>query len=317
MNRFSSVGLPVADRPGAYEAVMRRYFGDEYVDKHLQLDIGEPEAFSATVDPIVLGHVRGGIHTSSVPHRMFLTPGDTISGDLDFYFLNSGEISFAGDKGMIELRSGDMALLRTSDPVSSVSSRMDMIALHIPERLIRCRHGDRPIDINRKLAPARGLGACLNSLLRTAAECNADLSFEDGLILQSSVVDAVLHAASADREPSDSSTREQASKVCLIKRRMLARIHDAELSPQRVAHDAGISVRTLHRLFHASGVTFSDWVREQRLERCWEELTQPSATHRNVAQVAFRWGFSDLTTFNRSFKLRYGACPTTVRSPPP
>ena len=45
-------------------------------------------------------------------------------------------------------------------------------------------------------------------------------------------------------------------------------LHDAELTPQRVADRFGISVRTLHLRFSQIGETFGRWVLENRLEAC-------------------------------------------------
>lgn len=314
MDSFSSAGLPAAGRRAAYEAALCAYFGDDYVDKHIRLDIRKPECFSARMEPFALGHLRGAIHMNNAPHSIFLLPCDTHSTGLDFYLMLDGEVAFDCEKGPIRLRSGDMTLLPAAEPLSSFSSQMDMIALHVPERLIRCRPENRPLAINRTVSGHTGLGACLGALLRAAAQRRDELSFEEGLILQSSVVDAVLHATAIDRDSADAAAPQQEAKMRLLKRRALNQLHDPALSPQRLADDTGISVRTVHRLFHLSGVTFRAWLRERRLERCWEEMTEPVSGRRSVADVAYRWGFNDLTTFNRSFRIKYGVSPTLVRS---
>ena len=313
MDRFSSADLPVAERKTAYEAALRGYFGDEYADKHIRVDIEQPESFTASMDPITLGHVRGAIHMSNAPHRVFLAPTDTNSGDLDFYLLLDGEIAFEGDKGPVHLRSGDMTILRTDEPLASVSSQMDMIALCLPERLIQHRLGDRPLVINQTVSGRTGLGACLGALLRTVAQRNDELSLEEKLVLQSSVVETILQAVSTDSESPGSAAAQQDAKLRLLKRSALSQIRDPELSPIRLADDTGVSVRTVHRLFHLSGATFRDWLREQRLDRCLGELMDPTTNRHTVADVAFRWGFNDLTTFNRSFKAKYGVSPTAAR----
>jgi AraC-like DNA-binding protein len=289
------------------------YFGDDYVDKDIRLEVAEPESFAASMEPFALGHVRGAIHVNNAPHRIFLLPCDTSCAGLDFYLMLSGEVAFECEEGPIRLRSGDMALLRAAEPLSSVSTRMDMIALHVPERLLRCRPDVRPLAIHQTISGHSGLGACLGALLRAAARRKGELSIEEGLILQSSVVDAVLHATAMNGEAADAAPKREA-KMRLLKRSALNRLRDPELSPQRLSDETGISVRTVHRLFHFSGVSFRDWLRERRLERCWEELTEATSPRRSVADVAYRWGFNDLTTFNRSFRLKYGICPTMARS---
>ena len=85
------------------------------------------------------------------------------------------------------------------------------------------------------------------------------------------------------------------------------------MTPERLAQEAGISLRTLHRLFALSGTTVSNWLREARLERCWRDLRDPERRSSTVAAVAFGWGFGDLRTFNRAFTARYGMTPSEAR----
>jgi AraC-like DNA-binding protein len=85
------------------------------------------------------------------------------------------------------------------------------------------------------------------------------------------------------------------------------------MTPERLAQEAGISLRTLHRLFALSGTTVSSWLRAARLERCWRDLRDPTHRSSTVAAVAFSWGFSDLRTFNRAFTARYGMTPSAAR----
>ena len=124
-----------------------------------------------------------------------------------------------------------------------------------------------------------------------------------------------MYLASSGGDEIDSPVAGQEAKLRVLKRCAMSLIANPNLSPQHVATDAGVSVRTVHRLFNLSGATFRDWVRDRRLERCWEELMDPAKARRTVADIAFRWGFNDLTTFNRSFRAKYGAAPTVLRTP--
>ncbi|MER7582580.1 helix-turn-helix domain-containing protein [Kitasatospora sp. NPDC097691] len=100
-------------------------------------------------------------------------------------------------------------------------------------------------------------------------------------------------------------------------RGMLARIEDyilrhlgePDLSPTRIAEAHHISVRYLHKLFHAEGTTVSRWVQRERLERCRRELSRPARTMRAVSAVAHQWGFVSPSHFSRSFRTTYGMSP--------
>jgi AraC-like DNA-binding protein len=91
-------------------------------------------------------------------------------------------------------------------------------------------------------------------------------------------------------------------------------LHDAELSPQRVADQLGMSVRTLHWRFKQAGQTFGRWVRENRLDGCAAALREPNQRGRNISDIAFNWGFNDLSHFNKAFRARFGMTPREWRN---
>jgi AraC-like DNA-binding protein len=90
-------------------------------------------------------------------------------------------------------------------------------------------------------------------------------------------------------------------------------ISDTELSPQRVAEHFGISVRYVHKLFACSGMTFGSYVSATRLDHIRRELSSPSCRRQPISAFAYRWGFGDISTFNRAFKHRFGCTPSNFR----
>ncbi len=91
-------------------------------------------------------------------------------------------------------------------------------------------------------------------------------------------------------------------------------IADPELSAQKAATQFGISVRYVHKLFACGGTTFNAYVSATRLDNIRRDLLCPSWGRRHVSDLAYRWGFNDLSTFNRSFKRRFGCAPTQFRA---
>jgi AraC-like DNA-binding protein len=66
-----------------------------------------------------------------------------------------------------------------------------------------------------------------------------------------------------------------------------------------------ISPRYLHKLFETHGQPFGQTVLKLRLERCANDLASPGA-NRTVTEIAYRWGFGDLSHFCRLFRQAYG-----------
>jgi AraC-like DNA-binding protein len=89
---------------------------------------------------------------------------------------------------------------------------------------------------------------------------------------------------------------------------------EAGLSPADIAAAHHISLRQLHKLFHASGTTVAGWIRQRRLEHCRRDLRDPVCLARPVAAVGARWGYPDPAHFSRLFKAAYGVGPRDYRA---
>jgi AraC-like DNA-binding protein len=90
-------------------------------------------------------------------------------------------------------------------------------------------------------------------------------------------------------------------------------LRDALLSPGMAAVRFGISVRYLHKLFSATGESFSDYVLSRRLEQAKQDLRDPAYDRLSIAEIGYRSGFNDLSSFYRNFKTRFDATPRQIR----
>ena len=94
-------------------------------------------------------------------------------------------------------------------------------------------------------------------------------------------------------------------------------LHDCELTPQRVAAHFGMSVRTVHLRFERIGQTFGRWLLEHRLDACRAALRDERERDANISEIAYRWGFNDLSHFNKVFRARFDTTPREWRNGPP
>jgi AraC family transcriptional activator of tynA and feaB len=88
---------------------------------------------------------------------------------------------------------------------------------------------------------------------------------------------------------------------------------DPMLSPQLLARHMRVSVRTVHNRFEEAGTTFGRWVLEHRLAACHKALGDPLHDRFSVAQIAFGWGFNDLSHFTKAFRARFDCPPGQLR----
>lgn len=84
---------------------------------------------------------------------------------------------------------------------------------------------------------------------------------------------------------------------------------DADLSPQVLADELHVSVRTLHRAFADTGESVGAYIRRRRLECARHELAV-SWPRLSVSELAARYQFADGSHFIRLFKKQYGYPPS-------
>jgi AraC-like DNA-binding protein len=91
------------------------------------------------------------------------------------------------------------------------------------------------------------------------------------------------------------------------------RLTDPTLNPAAVAAAAGVSVRYANAVLADEHTSIARLIQTQRLERCRRALSDPMQVYRTVAEVAYGWGFSDMTHFGRRFKSAFGLLPSEYR----
>jgi AraC-like DNA-binding protein len=93
-----------------------------------------------------------------------------------------------------------------------------------------------------------------------------------------------------------------------------AQLANPGLDPAMIAAAHFVSVRSLHKIFAASGLTVAGWVRERRLEHCRRDLSDPLHADVPVGAIGARWGLPDAAHFSRAFRTAYGVSPAQYRN---
>lgn len=153
--------------------------------------------------------------------------------------------------------------------------------------------------------PARLLVRYMNALaaeLPTLAPSAAIAAANVALELLRTVVEPALPAGRA---------AERAALRADIRSYVRTHLRDADLTPTAIARAFSMSIRGLHALFEDDDDSVAVLVRNERLQRCLEDLQQRNGG--SITEIAFRWGFCDAAHFSRVFKRRFGATPSEVR----
>jgi AraC-like DNA-binding protein len=121
---------------------------------------------------------------------------------------------------------------------------------------------------------------------------------------------AVLLSGRREAQPADGL---RAARLKAVKEEILQRITQNGLAVGEIARSQQISERYLRQLFAGEGTTFTDFVREARLLRAYQMLTDPAQYFRPINAIAYESGFGDLSYFNRAFRQRYNMTPSDAR----
>jgi AraC-like DNA-binding protein len=115
-----------------------------------------------------------------------------------------------------------------------------------------------------------------------------------------------------------------AKAASLFPSAMLARIKnfitenlvDPDLGPAMIMKHFRLPQATLYNIFSRSSTTVSDFIWQQRLRRCFDDLTDPGQAHRRISDIAYGWGFTSNAHFSRTFRRAFGCSPSEARSHP-
>jgi AraC-like DNA-binding protein len=80
-----------------------------------------------------------------------------------------------------------------------------------------------------------------------------------------------------------------------------------------IAAAAGVSVRYANSVLRDRGTSIMELLQIRRLERCRQALEDESQARRSISEIAYGWGFSDMTHFGRRFRAAYGMLPSEYR----
>jgi AraC-like DNA-binding protein len=105
-----------------------------------------------------------------------------------------------------------------------------------------------------------------------------------------------------------------AARLRAIKSDILANLEDEGLSIGAIAARHRVTPRYVHRLFEREGISYTQFVLRQRLERAYRMLRDPRFTAWTISAIAYEGGFGDLSYFNRTFRRHYGRTPSEVKN---
>jgi AraC-like DNA-binding protein len=212
--------------------------------------------------------------------------------------------------------SGTFAILDPRRPFagSITSPLLKSLIVQVPRRALESRLGDIAALTARRMDPRQpvvGLASAFLTMLAGKFDA-VDGPAASRIAEQALDLVALAYAVETDQHDADLFS-PRATALLRLKSAIEARLHDPELKPAAAAALAGMGVRYANVLLSAEGTSLERYIFTRRLERCRRALDDPSQEHRTIGDIAFRWGFSDVSHFGRCFKAAFGASPGEYR----
>jgi AraC family transcriptional regulator, positive regulator of tynA and feaB len=160
----------------------------------------------------------------------------------------------------------------------------------------------------------RGVGAVTAAFLKSCAEQAGDLSAAQIDALSENCLDLLAISLSTVRPAAAAASRGRLAALTRIKHFVERNLADPNLDAATVAAGVGMSTRYVNDILSDEDISLMRYVLGRRLEKCQRDLTSPAGAGILITEVAFRWGFNDLSHFSRSFKEKFGCSPREYKN---
>jgi AraC-like DNA-binding protein len=187
-----------------------------------------------------------------------------------------------------------------------------MLYLRIPQTILHPRllnlEAMRLGTLSGQTAVNRIFGRLLQSIVDDLEELTAENIRPIEVAISEFVISSL--AASSALSCFDVAGASNFHRICQA---IELQLGDGDLSLQRLSDQQRVSARYIQKLFQTANLSFSQYLRQRRLEHCRADLA--STAHRNlsISEICFRWGFNDAAHFSRSFRADYGVTPRAYR----
>jgi len=219
------------------------------------------------------------------------------------------------DGRQVHLNPGDLALFDSTRPYQvyfEPGFRHDV--LRIPRRVFHRRVGGLDTLTSTLISGRHGAGKLASRFLRALPKELGSLHENTAMQLSNTCLD-ILSLALGDLSARAKVQQTTTLSMWLIKIKNFIEeeLHDPELSPSTIANAFGISTRYLNIIFENEKNSTGKYIWERRMEKCYLDLAADAHAGRSISDIAFGWGYNDMSHFSRSFRARYGMSPRDFR----
>lgn len=235
----------------------------------------------------------------------------------DAYFaviLLSGDYLLEQDGREVFLNPGDMAIYDATRPHRIYCPRdFKKLIVSIPRPILRERIAGIERCTALHMSGAEGIGAIASDFMQSSAKQVEQLRQHELSALSDHALDLLTLAIASVRPVGYNLSRSRSVSISRIKTYIEQHLQNADLDTAMIAQDVGLSARYINSLFEDEATSLMRYVWKRRLENCRKDMLDPVHAGHRISDIAFHWGFNDLSHFSRTFSKKFGCSPREFR----
>ena len=310
--RFSTEDLPEADRV----AIFREIVGRQMLRQEMEPLPDHRFHIHGTARRLAGGPYL--LRCTGSPQRARRTRHLLSDGDDSLFFQWTKSTRYAEHLGReLQLGPGEAVLFSCSEPRSiTLPSRFEAITIKVPRMALGPLLREADSCFARAIPANSGALGLLIRYLKILSEESSTATPQLQELAVTHVYDLLAIAVGATRDAAETARRRgvRVARLHAIKTDIGEHLSDENFSIAGLAARHRMTPRALQMLLEETGKTFTEFLRELRLERARQMLMSLRFDHQRVIDVAFACGFGDISHFNRTFHARYGAAPSDIRA---
>ncbi len=235
----------------------------------------------------------------------------------DAYFavvLLSGNYHLQQNGKEVFLQPGDISLYdATLAHQISCSKRFSKLIISIPRSILRDRIAGVEHCTAIRIPGSSGVGAIASNFIRSALSQTHQLTVPEFSALSEYSLDLLTLALSSVRPEKFNLSKSRLLTLNRVKAYIKMHLSESDLNPNKVANGVGLSSRYINTLFKEEETSLMRYILKRRLKKCRNNLVDPFHIGDRISDIAFQWGFNDLSHFSRTFKQQYDYSPKDYR----
>lgn len=307
VRRFSTDAAPSSERAGLFQQEMERLFS---------MRLAVATAPSRPLSAQLLAYRGRSLRLAALrfsPHSTATVPASGSAQSRLLVSLHKEGVALVRQDGREHrIGPGDLFVLDPARPFAIETGEMRSHSIYLPTSAVRAlvpqlddltatpwRTDTGPAAVFR--AAVDELFASLSTLRDDAADRIAD------------TLPALLAAALVQHGEGPLPSRLRQLHKRRIRQFVQDNLGDPQLDADAIGRGVCLSARHLYELLADEDQPLMKWVWSLRLERCAGDLQQSALKSRTIGEIAYKWGFSDVSHFSRAFKQRFAATPREWR----